>query len=71
MTHICDILRSKTRLPLGVCCLWNDWKSALSIAKIVGLEFVRIPVFVDHIETHYGYAISEIPADIIAYRKKL
>ncbi len=71
MTYICNILRQKTKLPLGICCLWNDWKSALSIAKTIGLQFVRIPVFVDHIETHYGYDITENPADIITYRKKL
>ncbi len=71
MTYICNILRQKTNLPLGICCLWNDWKSALSIAKTIGLQFVRIPVFVDHVETYYGYDIAENPADIIAYRKKL
>lgn len=71
MTYLCNILRQKTSLPLGICCLWNDWKSALSIAKTVWMQFVRIPVFVDHIETHYGYEISENPETILAYRKKL
>lgn len=71
MTYICNILRQNTSLPLGICCLWNDWKSALSIAKIIGMQFIRIPVFIDHIETHYGYEISEDPKDILAYRTKL
>ncbi len=70
-TAICIELRKATKLPLGICCLWNDWKSALSIARFADFQFVRIPVFVDHIRTHYGYEITENPAEVLAYRKQL
>lgn len=63
--------RSATSLPLGICCLWNDWKAALDLAHIYSFQFIRIPVFVDHIETHYGYHIQEDPAEIIEYRTQI
>lgn len=71
MTLVCDALRKRTTLPIGICCLWNDWKAALSIAKFAQLQFVRIPVFVDHVRTHYGYEIQEDPAQIIEYKNHI
>lgn len=71
MTYLAIKTREITKLPLGICCLWNDWKSALSIANIAWLQFVRIPVFVDHIKTSYGFEIQENPSEIQAYRKKI
>lgn len=71
MTFLAWELRKETTLPLWICCLWNDWKSALSIAKVINLQFVRIPVFVDTIKTHYGFEIQENPEKILAYKKKI
>lgn len=68
MTQLALFCRERTALPIGICCLWNDWRSALAIAKVAGLQFVRVPVFVDHIKTHYGYEIQESPKEILAYR---
>ncbi len=59
MTFLGEKLRKATRLPLGVSVLWNDYQTALSIAKILDLQFVRIPVFVDTVQTNYGIVRSE------------
>lgn len=71
MTFLAWELRKIISVPMWICCLWNDWKAALSIAKIVGLDFVRIPVFVDKIKTNYWYIIQEEPQEILAYREKI
>lgn len=47
-------LRPHVPCPLGLCVLWNDYKAALSIAHCVGADFVRIPAFVDTVDTAYG-----------------
>ena len=67
MTRLALFCRERTNLPIGICCLWNDWRSALTIAKVANLDFVRIPVFVDHIKTNYGYEIRENPEEILKY----
>ena len=71
MTFLALELRKTTNIPIWICCLWNDRKASLSIAKIANLDFVRIPVFVDKIETHYWFEIQENPEDIIHFRKKI
>ena len=56
--------------PLGISVLWNDYKTALTTANNIPLQFVRIPVFVDKVKTSYG--IIEGHADAITkYRRKL
>lgn len=70
MTYLGGKLRAATKLPLGISVLWNDYKTALSIAKILNLQFIRIPVFVDHVKSRYGEIIGN-PQEIIEYRKKL
>ncbi len=54
LTDLCIKARAYTKKPLGLCVLWNDYETALSIAKIANFQFVRIPVFVDKVETEYG-----------------
>jgi len=54
MTYVICKLRKMTKLPLGVCVLWNDYRAALAIAKSGGASFIRIPVFVDCVKTSYG-----------------
>lgn len=50
--------------------MWNDYRSALSIAKILGLNFIRIPVFVDKVKTDCGI-INGQPKKIIEFRKSI
>ncbi len=68
MTFIGEKLKSATNLPMGISVLWNDYYTALSIAKILDLHFVRIPVFVDKIETACG-VIEGNPSDVLEFRR--
>ncbi len=63
-------IKSKTKLPLGVSVLWNDYKAALTIAKEIGGQFIRVPVFVDNVRTNYGDIFAN-PKEILEYRKKI
>jgi uncharacterized protein len=70
MTFLGKNLREATSLPMGISVLWNDYRAALSIAKTLGLQFIRIPVFVDEVETDYGIVIGE-PKKVIYFRKSI
>lgn len=55
MRHIGEVIvRSSKKVPVGVSVLWNDYKTALGLAKTLGLAFIRVPVFVDDVKTSYG-----------------
>lgn len=47
-------LRSSTKLPIGISVLWNDYKTALALAVTYKCDFIRVPVFVDKVESSYG-----------------
>jgi len=70
MTFLIQKITEKINLPFGVNVLWNDYKSALSIAKVCGGKFVRVPVFVDSVETNYGKIFAN-PKEVLAFRKKI
>lgn len=70
LTFIGAIIKTATRLPIGISVLWNDYRTALSIAKILNLDFIRIPVFVDDVQTEYGNVYGN-PADVLAFRKSI
>ncbi len=57
-------------IPFGVSVLWNDYKSALDIAKETGGKFIRIPVFVDRVKTAYGIVEPSFK-EVISYRKEV
>ncbi|MBI5913173.1 BtpA/SgcQ family protein [Candidatus Azambacteria bacterium] len=63
-------IKKATTLPVGISVLWNDYKTALSIAKVLDLQFIRIPVFVDTVKTSYGI-IEGKHEEIMAYRKNI
>ncbi|MBP9826959.1 BtpA/SgcQ family protein [Candidatus Saccharibacteria bacterium] len=54
MLRVGRALKDQARIPLGVNVLWNDYDSALKLAKELQLDFIRVPVFVDDVETSYG-----------------
>ena len=54
MTVLAAELKRATKLPIGISVLWNDYRAALSIAKSLDLQFIRVPVFVDKVKTDYG-----------------
>jgi hypothetical protein len=70
MTRIGNALRSATKLPMGVSVLWNDFQAALSIAKTLDFQFVRVPVFVDTVKTDYGVIKGDAKA-VRVFRKSL
>lgn len=57
-------------IPVGVSVLWNDYRVALSIAKICGARFIRVPVFVNSVKTQYGKVFAE-PEKVISFREKI
>lgn len=70
ITNLCLKARKFTKKPLGLCVLWNDYKTALSIAKIANFNFIRVSVFVDKVKTHYGI-FSGKAKEAIEFRKKI
>ncbi len=68
MTFTGEKIKQATKLPIGVSVLWNDYRAALSIAKTLDLQFIRIPVFVDKVTTDYGI-INGNPKDVLTFRK--
>lgn len=70
LTDLCLKARKLTKKPLGLCVLWNDYETALSIAKVASLDFIRIPVFVDKVKTHYGM-FSGKAKEAVKFREKI
>ena len=44
----------ETKLPWGIVPLWNDYRFGFEMCKKYGGMMVRVPVFVDSVETVYG-----------------
>lgn len=63
-------IKNATTLPIGISVLWNDYRTALSIAKVLDLQFIRVPVFVDTVKTSYGIIEGNFE-EIIKFRKQI
>src|SRR3989344_3237377 len=63
-------IRKRTNLPFGVSVLFNDYRAALAIAKVIGAKFIRVPVFVDGVKTSFGNIYGNAK-DVIEYRKSI
>ena len=70
LTKLCLQARKITDKPLGLCVLWNDYETALSIAKIAGFNFVRIPVFVDKVKTAHG-VFDKKAKEVLEFREQI
>lgn len=70
MTYLGEELKRATGLPVGISVLWNDYRTALSIAKTLGLQFIRVPVFVDTVQTSYGIMEGNAE-DVVAFRSSI
>lgn len=68
MTHVIQSL--EFTVPFGISLLWNDFKGALTIAKATDASFIRVPVFVDSVETDFGRILAK-PEAVIELRKQL
>lgn len=69
-TLVAQEIKKRITLPVGICVLWNDYKASLAIAKAIGAEFVRVPVFTEAVLTASGI-IEGNPYDVISYREKI
>ncbi|MFP4001924.1 MAG: BtpA/SgcQ family protein [Candidatus Natronoplasma sp.] len=45
MTQVISEIKETIDVPLGVNVLRNDWEAALSISKVLDLDFIRVNVF--------------------------
>ena len=70
MIRIGKELRSKYQLIFGVSVLWNDYESAFIIAQAIGARFIRVPVFVDSVQTAYGRFMADA-SKVVGVRNRL
>lgn len=70
MTALVQEVSKKISVPFGINVLWNDYKAGLSVAKICGARFIRVPVFVDSVKTDYGEIYAN-PKGVLSFRKKI
>ncbi len=70
LTKLCLQAREFTNKPLGLCILWNDYETALSIAKVAKFNFIRVPVFVDKVETAHG-VFDKKAKECLQFRKQI
>ncbi|MCL4403790.1 BtpA/SgcQ family protein [Patescibacteria group bacterium] len=70
MTYLGERINRSAGIPVGVSTLWNDFETSLVIAKLLGLDFIRIPVFVDTVRASCG-VIRGNPREAVAYRRKM
>ncbi len=70
MTYLTTKVAETTKLNLGVSVLWNDYKAAFSIAKVIGGSFIRIPAFVDDVLTSYG-KVNQVAKEALIYKKQI
>lgn len=73
-------LSKHIKVPFGINVLNNDYKVALSVAKLTGAAFVELDVFVDHVKSDFKYSplasknpfeIKLNPQDIHNYAKEI
>ena len=66
--ELLEALVPETHVPWGLCPLWNDYNFGFTMCAKFGGSIVRVPVFVDDVETVYGTFIAE-PEAVLAARK--
>ncbi len=70
MKTVVGVVARSANVPVGVCVLWNDYRAALNLARSCGGTFVRVPVFVDEVMTHYGRVKGD-PEAVLSYRRTI
>ena len=63
-------VKNAVSIPVGLCCGCLNYEEALSIAKVAGCSFVRLPIFVDTVMNYNGI-ITPCSSRIINYRKMI
>lgn len=70
MTYLTEKVCQNTNLPIGVSTLWNDYKTSLAICATTRATFIRVPAFVDTVNTTYGL-MKKRSIQAIKLREKL
>lgn len=70
LAAVAAVVKQHVNVPVGIDAAFNDYKASLAIAKTIGCEFVRIPVFVDTVVNHLGI-IEPCAKDALYYRKQI
>lgn len=64
------VVKSNVSIPVGIDAAFNDYEAALSIAKVIGGDFVRLPVFCDVVQ-YYGGIINPCCVEALRYREEI
>ncbi len=70
LAAISALVAQKVNLPIGIDAAMNDYATAFSIAKAIGADFVRLPVFVDTVE-FFGGIIKPCAREAMKFRQNL
>ncbi len=70
LSAIAILVKEKVSIPVGIDAAFSDYKASLGIAKAIGADFIRIPVFVDTV-LYYGGIISPSARETLLMRKRL
>ena len=70
LSAISAYVKKSISIPVGIDAAFNDYKTSLSIAKAIGADFVRLPVFVDTV-MYYNGTIEPCSRDAVLFRKKI
>ena len=70
ISMVAQAVRRAVKLPLGLCCSALNYEEALSIAKVVGGDFIRSPIFVDTVMNYNGI-ITPCSGKVIRYRREI
>ncbi len=70
LASVSTLVSEKVNIPIGIDAAMNDYETALSIAKVINADFVRVPVFVDTVE-FYGGIIKPCAREAMLYRKRI
>lgn len=68
-SELVEKLTQKLSLPWGISALWNDYELGFRLCRDHGGEMVRVPVFVDSVETVYGTFLAD-PARVLRLRSE-
>lgn len=70
LSAISAIVAKSINIPFGIDAAMNDYETNFAVAKAVGADFVRVPVFVDTVE-FYGGIIKPCAREAMLYRKQI
>lgn len=70
LASVSTLVSQKVSIPIGIDAAMNDYETALSIAKVINADFIRVPVFVDTVE-FYGGIIKPCAREVMLYRKRI